>query len=58
MVLKLKSEQQTLETFLGSYWVHRNQYTPKKEIGVDGNQTTEKQRNGKKGFPPTPKLWL
>ncbi len=31
MALKLKSVQQTFETFLGSYWVHRNQYTPKKE---------------------------
>ncbi len=27
MVLKLKSERQTFETFLGSYLVHRNQYT-------------------------------
>ena len=26
MVLKLESEQKTFETFLGPYWVHRNQY--------------------------------
>ncbi len=26
MVLKLASEQKSFETFLGTYWVHRNQY--------------------------------
>ena len=31
MVLKLESEWKTFETFLGPYWVHRYQYTPKKE---------------------------
>ncbi len=26
MVLKLKSRRQTFKTFLGSYWIHGNQY--------------------------------
>ncbi len=79
--------RQVFETFLGSYWVHGNQYTPKKgkqrknivndcyspfmitmcfnltllhqgsKLSGKQSQTENRSKNGKKGFPPTPKLW-